>query len=362
MYDGVEWALGGPPPLLMAAILAVIAFWMRGAARGCARLRRLRADRLGRAVGRGHAVAVAGASSSAAVALVTRGAAGHLGGPRGAPSALIVRPVLDVMQTLPAFVYLIPGDHLLQPRHGPRRHRHHRLRDAGRRADDRAGHPAGRPRTGRGRRGVRHPAERHPAAGAAAAGAADHHGGRQPGHHAGAVDGRHRRHGRRGGPRRRRSSARSARSTSASASRAASRWSCSPSTWTGSPARWATRSRRWAAGRWPRCAPPRSRLRRAALPAAPCRRRRRASSILALVAGGMGVFDGSGSGATTAAGGGERRQGQVGADRLLQLGRVRRLGVPVEGRCWSSAATRPTSARTTRARPSPAWPPARSTT
>ena len=162
-----------------------------------------------------------------------RGAPGHLGGPQPTGSAPSLRPVLDFMQTMPAFVYLIPGDHVLRRRRGPRRHRHHHLRDAARRTDDRTRHPAGRRGTGRGRRGVRHHPARHPAAGPAAAGPADHHGGRQPGHHARPVHGRHRRHGRRRRPRRRRLRAPSASSTSASASRRASPSSSSPSTSTG---------------------------------------------------------------------------------------------------------------------------------
>ena len=60
MYDGVEWVLGGPTPLLMAGILAVIALLDARSARRRAGLRRLRADRLDRPVGPGDAVAVAG--------------------------------------------------------------------------------------------------------------------------------------------------------------------------------------------------------------------------------------------------------------------------------------------------------------
>ncbi len=65
------------------------------------------------------------------------------------------------------------------------------------RTPDRAGHQAGRPGDRRGRRGVRHAAGTRPHAGAASARDADDHDRRQPGDHAVAVDGRHRRHGRR---------------------------------------------------------------------------------------------------------------------------------------------------------------------
>ncbi|WP_435175934.1 ABC transporter permease/substrate binding protein [Actinacidiphila sp. bgisy145] len=107
MYNGVEWALGGPSPLLMAAILAVLALWMRGLTAGVLAF-----------VGFALIDSVAQWDEamqslslvvvSAVIALVIAVPLGVWAARRRAASVLI-RPVLDVMQTLPAFVYLIPA-------------------------------------------------------------------------------------------------------------------------------------------------------------------------------------------------------------------------------------------------------------
>jgi glycine betaine/proline transport system substrate-binding protein len=107
MYDGVEWALGGPPPLLMAAILAVIAFWMRGALAGVlafAGFALIDSVAQWQQAMQSLSLVVV----SAAVALVLAVPLG-IWAARRRTVGLIVRPVLDVMQTLPAFVYLIPA-------------------------------------------------------------------------------------------------------------------------------------------------------------------------------------------------------------------------------------------------------------
>ena len=107
LYDGVEWVLGGPPPLLMAGILALLAFWLRGVPAGVLAF-----------VGFALIDSVAQWDEamqslslvvvSAAVALVLAVPLG-VWAARSRAASVVVRPVLDVMQTLPAFVYLIPA-------------------------------------------------------------------------------------------------------------------------------------------------------------------------------------------------------------------------------------------------------------
>ncbi|SEG90142.1 glycine betaine/proline transport system substrate-binding protein [Actinacidiphila yanglinensis] len=107
MYNGVEWLLGGPSPLLMAAILAVIALWMRGLPAGVLAF-------LGFALIDSVAQWDEAMKSlslvivSAVIALVLAVPLGIWAAGRRSASA-VIRPVLDVMQTLPAFVYLIPA-------------------------------------------------------------------------------------------------------------------------------------------------------------------------------------------------------------------------------------------------------------
>jgi glycine betaine/proline transport system substrate-binding protein len=107
MYDGVEWVLGGPTPLLMAGILALIAFWLRGVSAGVLAF-----------VGFALIDSVAQwdeAMKSLSLVVVAGAMALAIAVPLGVWTArsrtvsVIVRPVLDVMQTLPAFVYLIPA-------------------------------------------------------------------------------------------------------------------------------------------------------------------------------------------------------------------------------------------------------------
>ena len=107
LYSGVEWALGGPSPLLMAGILAVLAFWMRGLPTGVLAF-------VGFALIDGVAQWDEAMKSlslvvvSAAVALLLAVPLG-VWAARSRGASMVVRPVLDVMQTLPAFVYLIPA-------------------------------------------------------------------------------------------------------------------------------------------------------------------------------------------------------------------------------------------------------------
>jgi glycine betaine/proline transport system substrate-binding protein len=107
LYDGVEWVLGGPSPLLMAGILALLAFWMRGLPTGVLAF-------IGFALIDGVAQWDQAMQSlslvvvSAAVALVLAVPLG-VWAARSRGASMVIRPVLDVMQTLPAFVYLIPA-------------------------------------------------------------------------------------------------------------------------------------------------------------------------------------------------------------------------------------------------------------
>jgi glycine betaine/proline transport system substrate-binding protein len=107
LYDAVEWVLGGPSPLLMAAILAAVAFWLRGAAAGVLSFAGFAlVDSLAlwdEAMQTLSLVLVSGV-----IALVLAVPLG-VWAARSRAVGATVRPVLDVMQTLPAFVYLIPA-------------------------------------------------------------------------------------------------------------------------------------------------------------------------------------------------------------------------------------------------------------
>ncbi len=107
MYDGVDAVIGGGEPLLMAGILAVIAFWLRGLLAGVVTFAGLALiDSLGlwdEAMDTLSLVIVA--------AVITIVFAVPLGiwAARSNRVSAVLRPVLDVMQTMPAFIYLIPG-------------------------------------------------------------------------------------------------------------------------------------------------------------------------------------------------------------------------------------------------------------
>ncbi|WP_431773415.1 ABC transporter permease/substrate binding protein [Streptomyces cucumeris] len=107
MYDAVNSALSAPEPLLMAGILAVLAWWLRGllpavlAFAGFALIDSI--ELWGEAMNTLALVLVAGV-----ITLVFAVPLGIWASRNRTVSALI-RPVLDFMQTMPAFVYLIPG-------------------------------------------------------------------------------------------------------------------------------------------------------------------------------------------------------------------------------------------------------------
>ncbi|MET7360297.1 ABC transporter permease/substrate binding protein [Streptomyces sp. NPDC005562] len=107
MWDGVYDVLSAPEPLLMAGILAVIAFWLRGLVGGVLAFA-------------GFAFIVSlelwdNAMMTLALVLVSTFVALVIAVPFGIWAARsktvsgIVRPVLDFMQTLPAMIYLIPA-------------------------------------------------------------------------------------------------------------------------------------------------------------------------------------------------------------------------------------------------------------
>ncbi|MCC3778245.1 ABC transporter permease/substrate binding protein [Streptomyces sp. UNOB3_S3] len=107
MYDGVHAALGAPGALLMAGILAVVAWWLRGLPAAVLAFAGLAViDSFGlwdRAMATLSLVLVA--------SLITLLFAVPLGiwAARDRRVSGALRPVLDLMQTMPAFVYLIPG-------------------------------------------------------------------------------------------------------------------------------------------------------------------------------------------------------------------------------------------------------------
>ncbi|MFC9244167.1 ABC transporter permease/substrate binding protein [Streptomyces sp. NPDC057136] len=107
MYDGVNAVLGGGEPLLMAGIFAVLAFWLRGVVPAALTF-------VGFALIDSLALwdeAMATLSLVVVAAVITIVIAVPMGiwAARNNKVSATLRPVLDVMQTMPAFVYLIPG-------------------------------------------------------------------------------------------------------------------------------------------------------------------------------------------------------------------------------------------------------------
>ncbi|WP_405560235.1 ABC transporter permease/substrate binding protein [Streptomyces sp. NBC_01180] len=107
MYNGVDAVLGGGEPLLMAGIFAVLAFWLRGLVPAVLTF-------VGFALIDSLSLWDDGMQTLSLVivaAVITIVIAVPLGiwAARKAKVGAVVRPVLDVMQTMPAFVYLIPG-------------------------------------------------------------------------------------------------------------------------------------------------------------------------------------------------------------------------------------------------------------
>ncbi|QIQ05646.1 ABC transporter permease/substrate binding protein [Streptomyces liangshanensis] len=107
MYDGIDAVLSAPEPLLLAGILAVLAWWLRSLLAGVLAFA-------------GFALidsvelwddSMATLSLVLVATVVTLVIAIPLGiwAARSKTVGAVVRPVLDFMQTMPAMVYLIPG-------------------------------------------------------------------------------------------------------------------------------------------------------------------------------------------------------------------------------------------------------------
>jgi glycine betaine/proline transport system substrate-binding protein len=107
MYDGIDAVLSAPQPLLLAGILAVLAWWLRSLLAGVLAFA-------------GFALidsielwddSMATLSLVLVATIVTLVVAIPLGiwAARSKTVSAVVRPVLDFMQTMPAMVYLIPG-------------------------------------------------------------------------------------------------------------------------------------------------------------------------------------------------------------------------------------------------------------
>ncbi|WP_377268338.1 ABC transporter permease/substrate binding protein [Peterkaempfera sp. SMS 1(5)a] len=107
MYDGVDAVLGAPQPLLLAGILAVLALWLRGPLAALLSFAGLAlidsVQQWDEAMSTLSLVLVA-----SAITVLLAVPLGIWAARSGKVSAAL-RPVLDLMQTMPAFVYLIPG-------------------------------------------------------------------------------------------------------------------------------------------------------------------------------------------------------------------------------------------------------------
>ncbi|TVL90462.1 ABC transporter permease/substrate binding protein [Streptomyces sp. SAJ15] len=107
MYDGVDSALGAPEPLLMAGIFTIVALWLRGPVAAVLAF-------AGFALVDSFTLwdeAMATLSLVLVASVITIALAVPLGiwAARSRAVSGLLRPVLDVMQTMPAFVYLLPG-------------------------------------------------------------------------------------------------------------------------------------------------------------------------------------------------------------------------------------------------------------
>ncbi|GAA0489155.1 ABC transporter permease/substrate binding protein [Streptomyces sp. NPDC046215] len=107
MYDGVNAVFSAPDALLMGGILAVVAWWLRGLVPAVLTFAGLAlVDSFGL-----WDEAMSTLSLVLVASLITLLMAVPLGiwAARSSAVSGALRPVLDVMQTMPAFVYLIPG-------------------------------------------------------------------------------------------------------------------------------------------------------------------------------------------------------------------------------------------------------------
>ncbi|MEV7342357.1 ABC transporter permease/substrate binding protein [Streptomyces sp. NPDC093544] len=106
-YDGVNAVLQAPEPLLLAAIFAVIAFWLRGTSAGVLTFVGFAfIDSL--ELWEDAMVTLSLVLVATVIALVISVPVG-IWAARSDRVSSVVRPVLDFMQTLPAMIYLIPA-------------------------------------------------------------------------------------------------------------------------------------------------------------------------------------------------------------------------------------------------------------
>ncbi|MFF1450926.1 ABC transporter permease/substrate binding protein [Streptomyces sp. NPDC058274] len=106
-FDGIEAVLQAPEPLLLAGIFAVIAFWLRGTSAGVLTFVGFAfIDSL--ELWEDAMVTLSLVLVATLIALVISVPVG-IWAARSDRVSSIVRPVLDLMQTLPAMIYLIPA-------------------------------------------------------------------------------------------------------------------------------------------------------------------------------------------------------------------------------------------------------------
>jgi glycine betaine/proline transport system substrate-binding protein len=106
-YDGIDAVLQAPQPLLLAGIFAVIAFWLRGTLAGLLTFAGFAfIDSL--ELWENAMITLSLVLVATIIALVVAVPVG-IWAARSARVSGIVRPVLDFMQTLPAMIYLIPA-------------------------------------------------------------------------------------------------------------------------------------------------------------------------------------------------------------------------------------------------------------
>ncbi|MEV6014105.1 MULTISPECIES: ABC transporter permease/substrate binding protein [unclassified Streptomyces] len=106
-YDGIDAVLQAPQPLLLAGILAVVAFWLRGTSAGVLTFAGFAfIDSLG--LWEDAMTTLSLVLVATLIALVVSVPVG-IWAARSDRVSGIVRPVLDFMQTLPAMIYLIPA-------------------------------------------------------------------------------------------------------------------------------------------------------------------------------------------------------------------------------------------------------------
>ncbi|MGW2442387.1 glycine betaine ABC transporter substrate-binding protein, partial [Streptomyces goshikiensis] len=107
LYDGIDAVLSAPAPLLLAGILAVAAWWLRGL---LAALLAMAGFALVDSIGLWDE-AMSTLSLVLVATLITLVISVPLGiwASRSDRVSAVLRPVLDFMQTMPAMVYLIPG-------------------------------------------------------------------------------------------------------------------------------------------------------------------------------------------------------------------------------------------------------------